>query len=59
MLARCYHCPWMRGAGLSLILNLATIYEAIGDKDRAIEQLRTSAQIQNAFEEIVASRAPK
>ncbi len=31
----------------SLILNLAMIYEKIGDSDRAIEQLRTAAEVQN------------
>jgi TolB-like protein/Tfp pilus assembly protein PilF len=33
--------------GPSLILNLAMIYETIGDSDRAIEQLRTAAQVEN------------
>jgi serine/threonine-protein kinase len=31
----------------SLILNLAMIYETISDSDRAIEQLRTAAEVQN------------
>jgi tetratricopeptide (TPR) repeat protein len=33
--------------GPSLILNLAMIYETIGDNDHAIEQLWTAAQVQN------------
>jgi TolB-like protein/Tfp pilus assembly protein PilF len=33
--------------GPTLILNLAMIYETIGDSDRAIEQLKTAAQVQN------------
>ncbi|HYY35770.1 MAG TPA: tetratricopeptide repeat protein, partial [Candidatus Binatia bacterium] len=33
--------------GPTLIQNLAVIYAKIGDNDRAIEQLRTAAQVQN------------
>jgi tetratricopeptide (TPR) repeat protein len=33
--------------GPSLIMNLTMIYETIGDSDRAIEQLRTAAEVQN------------
>src|SRR5438270_9979444 len=33
--------------GPSLVENLAVIYETIGDSDRAIEQLRTLAEVQN------------
>ena len=33
--------------GTSLILNLAMIYETINDSDRAIEQLRTAAEVEN------------
>jgi TolB-like protein/Tfp pilus assembly protein PilF len=45
--------------GPSLIENLAVIYETIGDSDRAIEQLRTAAEVQNGVHCGDLKRSPR